>query len=422
MCSAFTPDCGHDNSIFFLIGDVYCPNTKCLGKLYLHKKTFQSLGRSNYRCPHCASVCQVRNIPFEDQTNSLFLSFGLGVYNFEENPKSIQDVIADVYCPGEYGLSKEKCKSIGGYVTTPRSVYGCDNCGAWLFVHKVPFTLQEHVKTTKTDKTRFFFARKRWTWNPTSNYYLMSRFNQTNIERKNCAWTTSRLLEIYFFHPIKRLVSTTVKRAKPPVTFWIFLWWTKNRHLCCLVVTVHTVLQETRVATTKNHLLFWRNFSANHNQAHPNLNQKRTNQVQIWNIRIRFILADDLSNIFNFLIFLFNFTLQSTSNQLTFNFQKLMIFSISNDGIQWTLDFGTDSVTIPVNDLDQNITISSQEIPLAAWLWLLSQRQVFMNNHLARVPITPNQERTMEMIDEVLSSVGLKTWTLAAIKCRISKT
>ena len=29
-----------------------------------------------------------------------------------------------------------------------------------MFVHKVPFTLHEHVKTTKTDKTRFFFAKK----------------------------------------------------------------------------------------------------------------------------------------------------------------------------------------------------------------------------------------------------------------------
>ena len=160
MCSAFTPDCGYDNSTIFLIGDVYCPNTKRLGKLCLQKKTFQSLGRSDYQCPQCASVCQVRNIPFEDQTNSFFLSFGPGVYIFEENPKSIQDVIGNVYCPGEYCLNREKCKSIGGYVTTPRSIYGCDNCGAWLFVHKVPFTLQEHVKTTKTDKTRFFFAKK----------------------------------------------------------------------------------------------------------------------------------------------------------------------------------------------------------------------------------------------------------------------
>ena len=83
-----------------------------------------------------------------------------------------------------------------------------------------------------------------------------------------------------------------------------------------------------------------------------------------------------------------------------------MIFSVSSDGIQWTLDFGPESVTIAVNDLEQNITISSQEIPLAAWQLLLSQRQDFLNNHLARVPITPNQEGTMEMRDEVLSSVG----------------
>ena len=84
-----------------------------------------------------------------------------------------------------------------------------------------------------------------------------------------------------------------------------------------------------------------------------------------------------------------------------------MIFAVSNDGIQWTLDFGPDSDTIAVNDLDQNITISSQEIRLAAWQMLLSQRQNFLDNHLARVPkSTQNQEGIMEMRDEVLSSVG----------------
>ena len=83
-----------------------------------------------------------------------------------------------------------------------------------------------------------------------------------------------------------------------------------------------------------------------------------------------------------------------------------MIFSVSSDGIQWILEFGPDSVSIAVNDLDQNITISSQEIPLAAWHLLLAQRQDFLNNHVARVSITPNQEGTMEMRHEVLSSVG----------------
>ena len=83
-----------------------------------------------------------------------------------------------------------------------------------------------------------------------------------------------------------------------------------------------------------------------------------------------------------------------------------MIFSVSNDGIQWVLDFGPHSVGIIVKDLDQNTTISSEKIPLAVWQLLLSQRQDFLNNHQPRVPVTPNWEGTMEMRDEVLSSEG----------------
>ena len=100
-------------------------------------------------------------IPFEDQRNSFFLSLGQGVYIFEENPKSVQVVIGVFHCPGKYCSSREKCESLGGYVTTPRSIYACGKCGAWLFVHKVLFMLQVHVKTTKADKTRFSFARRR---------------------------------------------------------------------------------------------------------------------------------------------------------------------------------------------------------------------------------------------------------------------
>ena len=80
----------------------------------------------------------------------------------------------------------------------------------------------------------------------------MSHFDQPNIERKICVWTTSRLLEmcilqhvkmksVFNFQPMKRLVSTTVKSAKPAATFSIFLLRTKNRQLCCLAVTVHIV-------------------------------------------------------------------------------------------------------------------------------------------------------------------------------------
>ena len=118
-------------------------------------------------------------------------------------------------------------------------------------------------------------------------------------------------------------------------------------------------------------------------------------------------MVDELSNILIFEIILFKFNLLSTS-QLTINSQKIMIFSVSNDGIQWTLDFGPDSVTIAVNELIQKITYSSQEITLATWQLLLSQRQDFLDNRLARVPVTPNQQGTHEMKDEVLFSLGVQ--------------
>ena len=82
-----------------------------------------------------------------------------------------------------------------------------------------------------------------------------------------------------------------------------------------------------------------------------------------------------------------------------------MQFTVSKYRTQWFLDFGPVSVVLSVKDLDENLTISSLEIPLAAWS-LLSQRQKFLDNHLPRVPTTPKQQWTFEMREEVLSSVG----------------
>ena len=136
---------------------MYCPNTNCSGKLCLHKKTFQSRGKSDYQCPdvglcaRCAIfLLKIKQIPF-------FVAWPRGS-RFRKSPKSVQDVIGDVYCPGKYCSNKEECEYLSGYVTTPRSIYDCGKCGAWLFVHKVPFTLQEHVTTKKNRQNTPFFA------------------------------------------------------------------------------------------------------------------------------------------------------------------------------------------------------------------------------------------------------------------------
>ena len=133
-----------------------------------------------------------------------------------------------------------------------------------------------------------------------------------------------------------------------------------------------------------------------------NLLQKRKRYCHKWNISATLLLAVLIQHKFTFL-FSFQTFLQLTTRSFTIN---AMQFPVSNIGTQWILDFGPDSVVLSIKDPDEDITISSLEIPLAAWSLLLSQRQQFLDNHLPRVPITPNQQGTYEMREEVLSSLG----------------
>ena len=222
MCSAFNPICRYDKSKFQLIGNVCCPNTMCSDELYVHKKTFQSLDRSDSQGPQGSSACYIRKILFEDRTNSLFLKFGPGVCVFEDTKKSFQDVV-------------------------------------WMFI----------------------------------------------VQR---AQTKSML----FCQPTKLSISLTVKSPKPALTCWIFISRTKNRHLCCLVVMVHIVLQGKRVVTIRKkiYLRFRSSFSASHNQTHPSLDQKKRKSFQLSDNCIDSPLVDGVNQKHNSTFFLYIVRLQ----------------------------------------------------------------------------------------------------------------
>ena len=83
-----------------------------------------------------------------------------------------------------------------------------------------------------------------------------------------------------------------------------------------------------------------------------------------------------------------------------------MICAVSYEGIEWSLDFGPDSVIPTAKYLVQEKTKSAQENRLPVWNLLFSQRQEFLDKHLAQIPITPNQQGTIEMREEVLASAG----------------
>ena len=83
-----------------------------------------------------------------------------------------------------------------------------------------------------------------------------------------------------------------------------------------------------------------------------------------------------------------------------------MIFSVSSDGIQWTLDFGPVSVTIALSELDQNLTIQvTRSTPSCVAIAVISKARFSWIIICHECPVTENQEGTMEMRDEELSSV-----------------
>ena len=196
----------------------------------------------------------------------------------------------------------------------------------------------------------------------------------------------------------KTLVFTTVEKAKLAFSCFKFHLRNKNRHYLCLVEMVHIVLPDRRVATTakKNDLHFWWVSYANHNAAHRNLCHKRKKSFHLWQKLVDSTLVDTVNRKFNCILNVHTFSSQWSH----------MIFSVSNNGTEWSLDFRPNSVTLTVKDVVRENTISSQGILLAAWSLLLSQKQDILNNQLAQVLNTPNQEGTIEIRDEVPSTVG----------------
>ena len=93
-----------------------------------------------------------------------------------------------------------------------------------------------------------------------------------------------------------------------------------------------------------------------------------------------------------------------------------MIFSVSNDGIEWCLDFRAVTVTLNRKDLVQELTIKIHDMTPPASILLMLQKQDFSNDHLAQVPITQNQQGTLKMRDELLPNVGAQERAQAGMR------
>ena len=198
----------------------------------------------------------------------------------------------------------------------------------------------------------------------------MSLRNQSNTERKKCVWTTKykRLLEmcivenvemksVFTFQPIKRLVSTTVKIAKPAATFWMFF--------------LHNVLQGRRVATTQKKVM------SVFEEIFPPITTKH---IRTWTKkgRIFFIYGITVSTPY--------WLIQLTKTSCFSSFYTLSVYIKFSRNSSGSLEL---------------VVVSKTKI---------------LDNHLAPAPVTPNQQGAHEKRAEVFSRCRC---TQAGIRCLI---
>ena len=193
---------------------------------------------------------------------------------------------------------------------------------AWLFVHKIPFTLQGHVKTTRIDKFAFSAKKDDLGTRQTIVQQHPISINE-KYKKENCVWKTKykKLLEmcnvrhvkkkkLFTFQPIKPLLSMIVKLQSLLSRFHYFLR-IKNQLICRFMVMVHIAAQIRWVATTKkrNQLHFWEDSSANHKAAHLTRSKRNRKFFHFWPNRVDSPLVDAVIQKFILLPNLYTFSL-----------------------------------------------------------------------------------------------------------------
>ena len=94
-----------------------------------------------------------------------------------------------------------------------------------------------------------------------------------------------------------------------------------------------------------------------------------------------------------------------------------MLFTVSIDGVQWTLELSTESARITATDLVQNIVTSFLDIPIPVFNSLISQRQAFFwgslipaDENVGTVVVGAVSDAVRPDVrpeEEVLSTVGI---------------
>ena len=84
-----------------------------------------------------------------------------------------------------------------------------------------------------------------------------------------------------------------------------------------------------------------------------------------------------------------------------------MIFSVQNSNFVYSLEFSPDLVQVHMRETVSGVFLARMNIPIQVWQMVEVMRRDFSEHHMMQVPITENQLRTMQMMEEVTQHVGM---------------
>ena len=126
---------------------------------FVHKRTFQSLDRSDYQGLHCKFNFQVRNNPFEEQSKSFFSNLAERIHVFEQIQKSLQNVMGGVYCLGIY-CSRQNFVCVHTWKENDGNCHDCFQGKACCYVLNIPFSDQKPTILLIGGDGTYCFVRK----------------------------------------------------------------------------------------------------------------------------------------------------------------------------------------------------------------------------------------------------------------------
>ena len=253
---------------------------------------------------------------------------------------SFNGLIGNVFCPKTMCLNK-LCVHKKTFASLNRGDYQCFQCGSRSQMRNIPF--EEPANSFFEVSIYKFEGMQKSIQDEIGDVYSPTCPNEKRVHL-----STNKRSSIYNCKKCEacsHVQNIPFKEQKP--TFMLF---GGNGTNC---------LAKKRGMTTRknNQLHFWRFFSANDNQAQPNVRQEKQKQFHWRHKRVGshwLIQLTEKSFAISF------HTFRST--------QSNMIISSSSDSFEWSLDFGLDSITLIVKNFVHEITTNSEDFSLAAWL------------------------------------------------------